>query len=161
MTETFVVRLAKEDELVETSELFSEVLQDLQYYNSLAKENELKKYTPPKLSRKQEEDPYSVLVAIDKSGKIIGFCFSHFDDFTIWLDWFGTEQSVRDKGVGTAIVKHLLETAPKRNAHKVWCDTRTSNEKSKRLLRKLGFSEIAEVKNHWYKQDFILWERFV
>jgi hypothetical protein len=28
-------------------------------------------------------------------------------------------------------------------------------------LKKLGFREIIELKNHWYGQDFILWERFV
>jgi RimJ/RimL family protein N-acetyltransferase len=92
---------------------------------------------------------------------IVGFCFSHFDDFTIWLDWFSVEPSERKKGVGTAIIQALLETATERHAHKIWCDTRSSNEPSKTFFRKLGFKEIAEVKDHWYRQDFILWERFV
>lgn len=161
MTETCNVRIAKQDELVEIANLFSRILSSLPYYNSLAKENELTKYTSEKLAEKQMQDKYSALVALSKSERIVGFCFSHFDDFTIWLDWFGVEPSKRNKGVGTAIMRALLETATERHAHKIWCDTRSSNEPSKALLRKLGFKEIAEVKNHWYRQDFILWERFV
>jgi ribosomal protein S18 acetylase RimI-like enzyme len=161
MTEAACVRIARKDELDEISKLFSKILEDLPYYNSLAKENELRKYTPPKLAEKQKQDKYSVLVALDESNEIVGFCFNHFDDFTIWLDWFGVKPPNRKKGTGGAIIQALFKTATERGAHKVWCDTRTSNEASKNLLRKLGFKEIAEVKNHWYKQDFILWERFM
>jgi RimJ/RimL family protein N-acetyltransferase len=161
MREAFNVRIAKQDELVEIAILFSRILSSLPYYNSLAKENELMKYTSEKLAEKQKEDKYSILVALGKSESIVGFCFSHFDDFTIWLDWFGVEPSKRNKGAGAVIIRTLLETAPERHAHKIWCDTRSSNEPSKALLRKMGFKEIAEVKNHWYRQDFILWERFL
>jgi RimJ/RimL family protein N-acetyltransferase len=154
------VRKAEATELSEVVKLFSEILRDIPYYNPLAKESEAKKYTVPKLARKLSHDPYSVLVATNSYGRIVGFSFNHFDDFTIWIDWFGVEQSSRNKGVGLAILKATLENAIKREAHKVWCDCRSSNEPSKNLLRKAGFREIAEIKNHWYKQDFILWEKF-
>jgi ribosomal protein S18 acetylase RimI-like enzyme len=155
------IRPAQPSELNEVSKLFSEILESLPYYNSLAKSSELKKYTPLKLKDKISQDPYSVIVALNGSGKVKGFCFNHFDDFTIWIDWFGVEPSSRKKGVGMAILKTVFETATKRGAHKVWCDTRSSNEPSKNLLKKAGFREIVEIKNHWYKQDFILWERFL
>jgi len=161
MTETCNVRIAKQSEFGQIASMFSRILSNLPYYNSLAKENERVKYTSEKLAEKQTLDKFSILVALNKSERIVGFCFSHFDDFTIWLDWFGVEPSEREKGVGTAMVQTLLETATERHAHKIWCDTRSSNEPSKSLMRKLGFKEIAEVKNHWYRQDFILWERFV
>lgn len=161
MTTKRIVREAKADELPQIAKLFSQILVSLPYYNSLAKENELKKYTPLRLAEKRCQDPCSVLVALEESGKIVGFCFNHFDDFTILLDWFGVEPSVRNKGIGEAILRATFETAKKRGAHKVWCDTRSSNEPSKNLLRKAGFKEIAEIKSHWYKQDFILWERLV
>jgi RimJ/RimL family protein N-acetyltransferase len=161
MTETCNVRIPRQDELRQIASMFSRILSNLPYYSSLAKENERAKYTSEKLAEKQALDKFSILVALNKSENIVGFCFSHFDDFTIWLDWFSVEPSERKKGVGTAIIQALLETATERHAHKIWCDTRSSNEPSKTFFRKLGFKEIAEVKDHWYRQDFILWERFV
>jgi len=153
------VRPAEFKDLVKVYKLFSGILEGLPYYNTLAKTHELQKYTPLKLQEKISQDPYSVLVALDDAENIIGFCFNHFDDYTIWIDWFGVDSLMRRKGVAIAILKAVFESAKKRGAHKVWCDTRSNNEPSKSLLRKAGFKEIVEIKNHWYKQDFILWER--
>lgn len=161
MTPDVTVRVAKIEELPEVARLFSKILSGLPYSNSLAKKHEIQKYTAARLTEKLPQDPYSVLVATEKTGKIVGFCFNRFDDFTIWIDWFGVEPSERNKGVGMAILQATFETAGKRGAHKVWCDSGTSNEPSKNLLRKAGFREIVEIKKHWYEQDFILWERFV
>lgn len=155
------VRPAKKQELPALAKLFSEVLKRLPYYNALAKRYELRKYAPNELVQKQTKDRYSVLAALDESDRIVGFCFNHFDDFTIWIDWFGVDSSARQKGIGMTILKSTFDSARKRGAHKVWCDSRASNEPSKNLLRKAGFRDIAEIKDHWYGQDFILWERFV
>ena len=132
----------------------------LSFYNTVAKKSECRKYTVDKLAAIRAVDPYSVLVAVNDDGTVVGFCFNHFDDYTIWLDWFAVRPDFRRKGVGGAFIEAVVETARKRGAHKVWCDTRASNEPSMKLLRKSGFRKIAEVKRHWYKQDFILWEKF-
>ena len=152
---------ANQSDLSDIAGLFARLLRGIPYYNAPAKEGEAKKYTGATLTGKLAEDPNSVLVARDPDGTVVGFCFSHFDDFTIWIDWFGVDASSRQRGVGTAILKKIVQTAPKRRAHKVWCDTRADNEPSKRLLQKMGFTRLVEIKNHWYGQDFILWERFV
>ncbi|MDA4114009.1 MAG: GNAT family N-acetyltransferase [Thaumarchaeota archaeon] len=153
--------IAEESDLPDTARLFARVLREIPYYNALAKEGEAKKYTATTLARKLSEDPYSILVARNGDRKIVGFCISHFDDYTIWVDWYGVDTTRRRNGVGTALLKKTIQTATKRGAHKVWCDTRTINEPSKDLLQKMGFTRLVEIKNHWYGQDFILWERFV
>ena len=143
------------------SKLFTKILQKLPYYNSLAKEYEAKKYTRRKLARNLKDDHHSVIVAKEGPRSIVGFCFNHFDDFTIWIDWFGVDRSARGRGVGVAILGETFKTAKERGAHKVWCDCRSSNQPSKNLLRKVGFRNLVEIKNHWYGQDFILWEKFI
>jgi ribosomal protein S18 acetylase RimI-like enzyme len=159
LAQPIVVRCAKKSELRIAAVLFRGTLMRLSFYNSLAKKNESKKYTTDKLVANRAKDPYSVLVAVDGDGRIVGICFSHFDDYTIWIDWFSVRPSFRGKGVGRALVDAVLKTARMRSAHKVWCDTRATNEPSKNLLHKSGFRMIAEVRRHWYKQDFILWEK--
>jgi len=154
------VRAAKESDLPEVVSLFLRVLAGIPYYNAATKREDPPRYTIQRLRAKLRDDKYSVMVAQDKSG-ILGYAFTHFDDHLIWIDWYGVDPKSRRKGVGSAILQQLIRTAPRRKAHKVWCDTRTTNEPAKATLRRNGFSEIAQLRNHWYGQDFILWERTV
>lgn len=156
-----IVKPASKSDFTAVSKLFRKILRELPYYNSLAKWHESRKYSPRLLAEKSMKDPFSVLVAKNEDGEIVGFCFNHVDDFTVWIDWFGVRSDLRRKGIGEAILNKTFETARKRGAHKVWCDTRSNNEPSKNLLRKMGFTELVTIKDHWYRQDFTLWERFV
>ncbi len=137
---------------------FREIISPLTYYNETAKEHELSKYTIDELYKKIETDPESVIVAED-DGSILGFCFSRIDDMTIWLEWFGVCEVARGKGIAKKIVGYLEETAGKRDAHKIWCDCRTENMKSINLLSTCGYTPVCTLKNHWYKQDFIIWQK--
>lgn len=100
------------------------------------------------------------MVAEDSSG-IIGFVFNRFDDYLIWIEWFGVDQDARREGVGSALIQALVRIAPKRKAHKIWCDTRSTNEPAKATFLKNGFRDLVELKNHWYGEDYILWERLL
>jgi ribosomal protein S18 acetylase RimI-like enzyme len=154
-------RPAQPDELNSIHRMFSATLRVLPYYSSVAKKDELAKYTVSKLKSNLKADQNSILLAKEASGDIVGFCFSHFDDYTIWLDWIVVERRSRKKGVGKELLEVLFRTAIKRKAHKIWCDCRTSNFPSRALLSSYGFEKIAVIKNHWYCQDFILWQKFV
>ena len=155
------IRRPKESELPTVRKIFLDVLGEIPYYSALAKRDESRKYTVSKLVTKLREARYSVVCALNVSDDIVGFLFSHFDDYTIWLDWIGVSRNERNAGTATLLLKDSFRTARLRGCHKVWCDCRTTNEPSKAMLEKNGFTRIAEIKNHWYRQDFILWERFV
>jgi ribosomal protein S18 acetylase RimI-like enzyme len=142
------------------SQLFREVISVLPYYNETAKRSELAKYSSTLLLESVNNDPDSVLVA-KVAGKLAGFCLSRDDDGVIWLSWFGVHHSYRRKGIGSALLQRLEETVRDGRAHKIWCDCRTENEASKTLLNDRGYTQLCIVRNHWYGQDFILWEKFV
>lgn len=145
------------NELEDVSRLVADVIQPLEYYNERARSEEIAKYGPTQLQAMSKEDPDSVLVA--RSGNsVAGFCLSRYDDGLVWLSWFGVAPDFRENGVGEALLRALASTLSRRRAHKVWCDTRTSNVRSQRLLQRVGFVQLAELKNHWYGQDFFLWE---
>jgi RimJ/RimL family protein N-acetyltransferase len=152
---------AKEADLIAIRRLFLEIIREIPYYNDIAKRDESKKYTIPNLKVKLIHDRHSILSARDESGTVVGFLFNHFDDYTIWLDWLAVQKSERKKGIGLKLLTELFRTVKLRGCHKVWCDCRTSNTPSKVALTNAGFRMIAEIRNHWYGQDFILWERFV
>jgi ribosomal protein S18 acetylase RimI-like enzyme len=134
-----------------------ETIQPLACYNDRARRAELARYTADGLRALVAADPQAVLVARDRTG-LIGFCVSRYDDGTIWLSWFGTASRARGQGVGASLLAALAETLPSRQAHKVWCDSRTDNVESNSVLERVGFRRIATLTNHWYGQDYHLWE---
>lgn len=154
------ISYAQRSECGALSELIAEVIKAIPYYNDLAKQGEVQKFTSFSLQQKIEEDPYSVIVA-RVNNQLAGFCLSRFDDYTIWLEWFGVLPEFRGKGIANLLLDGLKETAKPRRCHKIWCDCRTENKASIHILTAHGLRQLATINNHWYGQDFILWEKFV
>lgn len=142
----------------EAAGLIERTISSLAYYNDRARYAEIAKYRAPLLRDLLKDDPQSVIVA-KSAATIIGFCISNFDDETIWLAWFGVDAPHRGRGIGTLLIERLESTAVERGAHKIWCDTRTDNVASQRVLEAMGFSQICTIRRHWYRQDFLLWEK--
>lgn len=157
---SLTVDVPVQHEIGEVSALFETILTGLPYYNAVAKATEMAKYRPESIASAIATDPQFTLVA-RLEGVLAGFCFSQKDDGLIWLAWFGVAAAYRRQGVGTAILEALVKRSLSSGSHKIWCDSRTSNTPSRSLLEKCGFRAICTVANHWYGQDFILWERFV
>jgi ribosomal protein S18 acetylase RimI-like enzyme len=150
----------RSEEADQLSQFFGQVLESLPYYNRRAKTGELAKYSPFRLRDAASTDPSSVLVA--KIGQeLAGFCFSHADDATTWLAWFGVHSDYRRRGIGTDLLRAVEQRALEMGRHKVWCDSRTDNEASKSALACHGYVQICTIQKHWYQQDFILWEKLL
>jgi ribosomal protein S18 acetylase RimI-like enzyme len=148
------------DAIAEVSALFSKVVSSLPYYNDTSKRAELSKYSPGRLQQLIAADVDSVQVAMADS-RPVGFCFSSIDDGIIWLSWFGVSSDYRRRGVGTSLLRTLDERAKRAKAHKIWCDCRQNNGESRATLASFGYREICQLFNHWYGQDFLLWERSI
>lgn len=155
-----LVERAKSDELHHVSRLFGDLVLSLPYYNDVAKSTEIDKYSEGFLKKLIRTDPDSVLVA-RVGDELAGFCFSEIDDGIIWLSWFGVGEQFRRMGIGSALLHNLDETVRSGRSHKIWCDCRTENDVSATVLQRHGFAPLCTVRNHWYGQDFILWEKFV
>lgn len=137
--------------------LMREIIEPLSYYNEPARRSEIAKYQPAALHSMFAEDSQSILVARDADG-LTGFCISAYDDATIWLYWFGVAPRARGRGLGSALITALSATLTSRGAHKVWCDSRTDNKESIAVLERAGFQRVATLENHWFNQDYYLWE---
>lgn len=154
---TITVHPATAPDVDAVAALMRRTIEPLAYYNDRARQAELARYTADGLHALMAADPQAVLVARDDTG-VVGFCVSRFDDGTIWLSWFGTDARARGRGVGASLLAALAATLPSRQAHKIWCDSRTDNVESKAVLERAGFRRIATLTNHWYGQDYFLWE---
>lgn len=157
---SIAISCPREEGIAEASTLFAKIVLSLPYYNEAARCSEASKYSPRRLEQMIASDVDSVLVATVNK-QIVGFCFSNIDDGLIWLSWFGVSPKYRGCGVGTALLSALDDRAKRAAAHKIWCDSRPNNVASRLTLAGSGYREICTLVNHWYGQDFLLWERSV
>jgi ribosomal protein S18 acetylase RimI-like enzyme len=150
----------RSSDVVQVSALFARVLASLPYYNERAKQSELTKYNALGLRALAADDAESVLVA--KVGDdVVGFCISRKDEGLIWMCWIGVESGHRRRGIASNLLKALTARANRVGAHKIWCDCRTNNEASRRMLMMNAYKEICIIPNHWHGQDYILWQKLV
>jgi len=99
-------------------------------------------------------------VVRDRSS-LVGFCFSRFDDYTIWLEWFCISPNYRGQNIGNMILSKLEDSTRIRECHKIWCDSRIENIASFKVLQRNGYILVATLKNHWYDQDFFIWQKYL
>lgn len=134
------------------------LISGLTYYNEFARASEIAKYSAGDLLDSIREDSDSILVAV-RASEILGFCINKYDDGLLWLSWIAVLPGYRGRGIAEKLLGRMEESAKARGIHKIWCDSRTVNESAKALLSKIGYRQLCTVENHWYGQDFILWEK--
>ncbi len=160
MIDKIRIREAIKSDCFQLSNVIESVIQAIPYYNDLAKESEIAKFQQLDLEEKIRQDPQSIIIAT-VNNEIAGFCLSRFDDNTIWLEWFGILENFRGKGIAKLLLEELDKTITSRQCHKIWCDCRTSNKASIHILTNHGYKQLVTIPNHWYNQDFILWEKSI
>lgn len=154
------IRYATPNDVQTMFSLFEQVVRPLEIYSIEARAGEIEKFSPPNLLTRIANDPKAVSIAYLDDAPA-GFSITDDQHGPIWLEWYGTLPIARGHGVGEKLVRRLIEEAPARGATKLWCDTRVNNTASIGLFEKLGFVRLCDLTNHWYGQDFYLWERVV
>ncbi|MEK7536822.1 MAG: GNAT family N-acetyltransferase [Patescibacteria group bacterium] len=136
------------------------IIFNTKYYSVKARKAEIERFKRHNLLKELKDKSNLYLIAKDK-GKIIGFCNGYYEAGTFWIDWAGIDKNYRRNGIAVKLLNFLENKLKKQGVHKIWCDCRTSNKESKALLKKLNLKKITTIKNHWYNQDFILWQKFI
>ena len=158
ITRPLTIRYAAPHDIPDLLAIFSQVVSPLDIYSEEARAGEIRKFSREEFEYRIEADPFAVTLAYSQND-LVGFSVTDDQHGPVWLEWYGVRLDARGAGAGEAIIRHLITELPIRHATKLWCDTRTSNTQSIRLFEKLNFRRLCEVKNHWYGQDFYLWER--
>jgi ribosomal protein S18 acetylase RimI-like enzyme len=102
--------------------------------------------------------PTKFELVINLGDDAVGFSITRHDADLWWICWFGVVPSARGDGVGRKLIENVIKVARARGVPKVWCDTRSENEKSIRILWEIGFERICDIRGHWFGQDYVLWQ---
>ena len=153
-----IERLRKKD-VKAFSRVARSIIRKTPYYSKEGVFFETKEYSDRKVLENMSNKEHLFFVAKEDS-VITGFLHGYFDAHTFWINWIGVAAQFRNLGVASRLLKHL-EKIIRGKAHKIWFDTRDTNKESIIFFKKRGYKKFAHLKNHWYRGNFFLWEKYL
>jgi ribosomal-protein-alanine N-acetyltransferase len=102
---------------------------------------------------REQETGYRTLVVAEVEGSPVGTVslygrkggLMHLFALEVGPDW-------RGRGIGTALVQHVIETARHEGHGAVFLEVRSDNRGARRLYHRLGFRRVgAEFVNTWWR----------
>lgn len=152
MTPSTTIRSAAEDDLADILRIYNQAIE---------KTTAVFEYRPHTLEMRREwfkakqAASLPVLVALE-SGAVLGF--ASYGPFRAWPAYkysvelsVYVDESARGRGIGSVLVRSILESARKQDLHVVMAGITADNAVSLRLHEKLGFVEVAHVREVGYK----------
>ena len=154
------IYIAKPKDISRLSSFYQGIIKNNPYYSKSAIKEELKRFSGDNL-RKEFKDKDNLYIIAKEAHNIVGARNGYYEAGMFWSDWDVVHPLWRRRGVSTALMTFLEKKLKKEGIHKIWCDSRTTNKESIAALISLGFNKITTIKNHWYNQDFILWQKLL
>jgi phosphinothricin acetyltransferase len=152
MTPSTTIRSAAENDLGDILRVYNQAIE---------KTTAVFEYRPHTLEMRREwfkakqAASLPVLVAVE-SGAVLGF--ASYGPFRAWPAYkysvelsVYVDESARGRGIGSDLVRGVLATARERDLHVVMAGITADNAVSLRLHEKLGFVEVAHIREVGYK----------
>jgi len=95
---------------------------------------------------------YSLVYGARLHGRLVGFLVCHVVLDEAHIVNFAVSKAWRRRGIGSALLKHVLRELAAKAVLSVVLEVRRSNNAARRLYEKLGFNETA-VRQGYYSSD--------
>lgn len=155
----------KQKDIPGYSKLAKKIILESPYYSDLAKKESLHDFQINKI-KKDIKDKTILLIDAKNSETQIGFIRGFFEagisSGIFWLQWIGVDTNYRRSGVADKMLEHLKKNLTKSyGSHKIACVTRPSNTASINLFKRNKYQDLILLEKHWYKEDFMLWYKYL
>ncbi len=96
----------------------------------------------------------------EESGKIIGTISGKHESGVLYIGAIIVDETARNKGVGRALIARVEQFGKKLGAHKIWLTT-GKDWKAGKFYEKIGFGKTADLANHHFHHDFVIYTKFI
>ena len=106
-------------------------------------------------------EPERVAFVAESDGQIVGFLVAHEIAGEWELENIAVAVDARGQGVGTALMRRLLERAVTSGANRLFLEVRESNTEARKLYERQGFQLVGR-RNQYYSgpdEDALLFEK--
>jgi len=99
--------------------------------------------------------PYFI---VRSEGRIVAVARAKIESGSCYLERMVVDAEFRRKGVGTALVEHIVEHARKKDANKVFLDTSPKLTGSVDFYGRMGFVQCGYFRKHFWGEDVVFLE---
>lgn len=114
----------------------------------------------PHYGKHIEWNSKSFLFKATQDQQIIGVIEGRHESGIVYILSLIVDKVVRGKGVGKALLDKAISFGKKFGAHKLWLITGKGWEANK-FYEKLGFEKIAELPDHHFHKDFLIYIKII
>lgn len=152
-----VVRPAERRELGRIAALLRAEIAASEIYGAAFRAHEQRRMSAAFLEEVWAIDQGCVMVGLIE-GEIAAFSVCSLDNGIVWMHWGATLARFRRFGTALRASAAMVERFRGRCFSKLCTVSRIGNRRAEALLRRSGFRAACELRNHWFGEDFILWE---
>jgi [ribosomal protein S18]-alanine N-acetyltransferase len=118
-------------------------------------------WTRPMYLRELQNPDVSFLYVLRMDNRIAGFCSFWLVLDEIHINNVALRHQYQGRGLGSLLLRHVLEAGANRGAERATLEVRRSNAPARRLYERLGF-EVAATRQNYYmsppEDALILWK---
>ncbi|MCZ4272652.1 GNAT family N-acetyltransferase [Maritalea porphyrae] len=134
-----------------------QAIDELEFYNDEFKAFEKQRINANLIRALFEYDPHHLLI-LKKNGERAGFMISGPDNGVVFLYWSYILPAFRNSKLAIVGNTYFKEYFDNGNWHKLSTLTRTDNRTARIILKRFGWTEVAELKKHIFGEDYLVFE---
>lgn len=117
-------------------------------------------WTREMYERELEHSRVSRVYVLRENGRILGFCSLWLILDELHINNLAIHPEGRGRGLGSVLLKRVLEEGAREGAKRATLEVRRSNEPARRLYRRMGFEMVGTRRNYYtspVEDALILW----
>ena len=148
---------AKFDEIDAVHTMVMDAIWTSTYYSNAFKEFESNRLTHAYLASLQQTDPRHVMT-IRENGELAGFILSGPEFGVLWQYWSYLDPAHRSGTLAMRVMRYYQSVWQNDRFHKILTYSRPENKVSIALMERYGYKRVAELKQHMFGEDYLLYE---
>ncbi len=95
--------------------------------------------------------------AVLPGGRLVGYAGTWFDGFDVQVMTVGTDAAHQGRGIGRAMLVHLLDAARTTGAESALLEVRVDNDAAIHLYEALGFTRLGRRRGYYQPENADAW----
>jgi RimJ/RimL family protein N-acetyltransferase len=148
---------ARFEEIEAVHRMVTDAVETSPYYNDEFKAYEGARLTATYLAELLRTDPRHVMT-IRENGELAGFILSGPEFGILWQYWSYLDPKHRSGTLAMRVMRNYQSVWQNDRFHKILTYSRPENKVSIALMERYGYKRVAELKQHLFGQDYLLYE---